>query len=67
MYQPGQPGLPSGSDSTRLAVPKVHSAAGDCTFYAHAPRLWNCLPNQLRSAESLDVFKKHLKTFLFNS
>ena len=66
IYQPGRPGLRSGSDNTLLAVPKVHSAARDRAFYTHAPRLWNHLPHQIRSAESLAVFKKHLKTFLFN-
>ncbi len=66
IYHSGRPGLRPGSDITLLAVPTVHSAAGDRAFYAHAPRLWNRLPHQIRSAESLEVFKKHLKTFLFN-
>ena len=39
IYQPGRPGLCSGSDSTLLAVPKVHSAAGDRASYTHAPPL----------------------------
>ena len=31
-----------------------------------SPRLWNGLPENLRAAETVDVFKKRLKTHLFN-
>ena len=29
-------------------------------------KLWNSLPENLRAAETVDVFKKRLKTHLFN-
>jgi len=30
-----------------------------------APRLWNSIPLELRSSSSIDIFKQHLKTYLF--
>ena len=39
---------------------------GDRSFTVAAPYLWNRLPLSLRSATSLPVFKKNLKTYLFN-
>ena len=35
-------------------------------FSVAAPRLWNNLPNNIRTAPSLNVFKTKLKTYLFN-
>lgn len=41
------------------------STMGDRAFQAVAPRLWNALPEPLRAPQTLEVFKKGLKTFLF--
>ena len=30
------------------------------------PKLWNDLPSSIKQATSVDIFKKDLKTFLFN-
>ena len=38
---------------------------GDCAFKKVAPTLWNDLPLSLKNAESVDAFKKLLKTHLF--
>ncbi|XP_039901842.1 uncharacterized protein LOC120742540 [Simochromis diagramma] len=43
-----------------LVVPR-----GDRSFQAVAPRLWNALPLFLRGLDSVETFKKQLKTFLF--
>ncbi|KAF7661454.1 hypothetical protein LDENG_00261450, partial [Lucifuga dentata] len=37
---------------------------GDCTFAVASPRLWNSLPKDIRLAETVDSFKRLLKTFL---
>ena len=67
VYHPRRSGLRSGSDTTLvLGVPKVHYSIGERGFYAHAPRLWNSLPKELRSEQTLQGFKNSLKTFLFN-
>ena len=49
-----------------LAVPgfKLNSYGGRA-FSVAAPLLWNSLPQHVRDAESLDIFKRHLKTVLF--
>ena len=38
---------------------------GRRTFAYNAPRLWNALPLHIRTEESLDSFKKAVKTLLF--
>jgi len=37
---------------------------GGRAFQAAAPHLWNELPLQLRTTESVEIFKKSIKTFL---
>ena len=39
---------------------------GKRTFKFAAPRLWNCLPVNIRCAESVDDFKRLVKTLLFS-
>ena len=38
---------------------------GDRAFSIAAPRIWNSLPEHLRKPQSVDTFKKELKTVLF--
>ena len=40
---------------------------GSRAFSVCAPRLWNSLPLKIRSCDSIDTFKKKLKTHLFKS
>ena len=37
---------------------------GDRSFSAFAPKLWNQLPNNIRAAGSVAIFKQQLKTHL---
>ena len=47
--------------------PGTRTAYGSRSFAVHGPVVWNSLPAELRSPDiSLDVFRKQLKTFLFN-
>jgi hypothetical protein len=39
--------------------------AGDRAFSCSAPKLWNRLPDHIRTAETLEHFKTSLKTFYF--
>ena len=49
-----------------LPVPKTRlKTFGDRAFSVQAPRLWNLLPNDLKLLPSLELFKQHLKTYLF--
>lgn len=38
---------------------------GERSFNSFAPKTWNSLPEDLRTSESLYIFKKKLKTYLF--
>ena len=50
-----------------LKVPRTKTKTyGPRAFQICGPVLWNGLPNYLRRSESLTIFKKKLKTHLFN-
>ena len=66
VYEPAR-SLRSGCQR-KLRVPITHlSSFGDRSFAYAAPTLWNHLPSHVQQAESLDIFKKHLKTHLFRT
>jgi hypothetical protein len=44
-----------------------NSTFADRAFSCYAPRIWNRLPVHIKLSESLDIFKKLLKTHLFNA
>ena len=50
---------------TPLFVPRSRKRAGDSSFLAAAPKLWNELPVYLRESESVPAFRRALKTHLF--
>lgn len=54
------------SKCSLLVVPRTAlKSAGDRSFSAAAPSVWNGLPPRIRSAKTLVLFKKELKTHLF--
>ena len=55
------------SNEIFLTVPSHESpnSIGDRAFKFAAPKLWNRLPKEIRHLDSLDNFKKQLKTYLF--
>jgi hypothetical protein len=64
VYHPATYDLRS-ADSCDLAVPLTRLVFGDRSFKSASPRLWNSLPDYIRSSDSLSIFKKNLKAFLF--
>ena len=55
------------SSGVRLVEPRSKlKFGGDRAFSICAPRLWYSLPCSLRCETDVKVFKKHLKTILFN-
>ena len=49
-----------------LAVPKNKLQTFELNaFSVAAPTLWNKLPSHIRNSKSLNIFFKHVKTFLF--
>lgn len=45
---------------------RILSTLGARSFYDAAPTLWNSLPANIQDVKSLGIFKKKLKTYLFN-
>ena len=66
LLQLHRPARPARSNLLNLlVVPKTRCKTfGDCAFSTVAPRLWNSLPAKLRAQNSINVFKKNLKTHL---
>ena len=61
---PGRRALRS-AGTNRLVVPPVRRATvGSRAFPVAAAHTWNCLPEHIVSASTLQSFKRHLKTFL---
>ena len=53
-------------DKLLLVIPKTRLiTAGDRAFGVAGPKLWNALPNDIRSTRSLVTFKSKLKSYLF--
>ena len=50
-----------------LDAPSIRTKVnlGDTAFQVAAPKLWNSLPSELRLINNIDIFKRHLKTYLF--
>lgn len=50
-----------------LTIPRSRlRRSGDRAFSVAAPALWNVLPLSLKTSSGMDIFKKGLKTYLFN-
>ena len=65
IYQPGR-FLRSSSNGILLKESKSKLATGGArTFSKLAPKLWNKLPLPIRNSQSLDVYKRSLKTHFF--
>ena len=59
-------GLRSSGDYKKLIIPRVKNKTFAArSFSMLGPTWWNQLPNAIKSLDSLDVFKNHLKTYLF--
>ena len=54
------------ADVPTCVVPRTLSSYGNRTFPAAEPRLWNCLPVQLRNPDiTYGLFRRQLKAHLF--
>ena len=62
LYQPLRPNLRSSTDLFRICCPRTCTKAGDrAGFTVTAAKAWNKLPTLIKSANSLEIFKKLLK------
>ncbi len=63
-YKPNRPLRSLGS--SQLEIPRVHTKQGESAFSYYATRSWNQLPEEIRCAKTLAIFKSRLKTHLFS-
>lgn len=54
------------TEQHRLAEPSFNTEVGRKAFSRSAPRLYNLLPSTVKQADNVAIFKKRLKTYLFN-
>ena len=64
LHKPRRANLRSASDTTQSTIRTLQSASNR-TFIYVAPSLWNNLPIPMRTCDSLQVFKKSVKTYLY--
>ena len=64
---PSKYNLRNSGDNLLLSYPRFKSKAtlGNRPFTGAAPKLWNALPFDIRSASTVSIFKAKLKTYLF--
>ena len=62
-YQP-QRSLRSEAKSV-LEIPKTKTCLGDRAFSVYGPKLWNDLPEYIKTCPTVEAFKRQLKTYLF--
>ena len=64
---PGRRRLRSAATSTDYHIPRTRTRTklGDRALSIAGPKAWNNLPQSVRSADSLDSFKRKLKFHLF--
>ena len=66
-YHKSERSLRSTTDITCLTIKRFRlTTYGDRSFESIAPRLWNKLPNNIKSIDCINKFKKELKTHLFD-
>ena len=53
-------------DYLLLETPTFKTAYGKRVFAYNASRLWNALPGRIRAADTVEKFKKDVKTLLFD-
>ena len=67
-YRPSRV-LRSSFSSNLLHVPRTNLIFGSRSFRAAAPTVWNwnSLPDSIRSSNTLNSFRRHLKTHYFQA
>ncbi len=63
-YKPNRPLRSVGS--SQLEIPRVHTKQEESTFSYYFALGWKQLPEEIRCAKTLAVFKSRLKTHLFS-
>ena len=53
------------TEEHRLTEPRFNTEMGRGAFEKSVPRLYNKLPEIVKTADTLELFKRRLKTYLF--
>ena len=56
----------SHGESFRLNIPTVKTKIGSRALSVIGPKVFNSLPKSIRNADTIEIFKRDLKTYLFN-
>ena len=68
LNQPSERSMRSNNDTLLLQVPRTKLKTFKArSFSVAGPTLWNKLPLELRQQQNFQLFKKQLKTLLFNN
>ena len=59
--------LTRSSDQQLLVQPRVRTSIGQRAFSICGPNIWNSIPLPIRLSPSISIFKRNLKTYLFNT
>jgi len=54
------------TSSTDFSLPQLHTKLGERAFSHAGPAAWNSIPEHIRTEPDIGVFRKLLKTHLFN-
>ena len=60
-------GLHSSTDTFSYTVPLTYTKFGERAFSVAGPSVWNSLPADIRHITDISEFKRHLKTYLFET
>ena len=58
--------LSTSSRTMKLNQKVTNSNYGERSFSRFGPKIWNCLPYDIRTEKNTDVFKSKMKTYLFD-
>ena len=53
------------ADELLLVIPRTKLCSADRAFSVAAPKLWNTLPADIRYSNTITIFRKLLKTYLY--
>ena len=56
----------SHGESFRLNIPNMKTKIGSRALSVIGPKVFNSLPRYIRNADTIEIFKRDLKTYLFN-
>ena len=53
--------------SNELTVPHPRTDAIKMSFYYQIPKIWNAIPNEIKSSANKSIFKSRYKKYLLNN